>query len=137
MSTLDITGIISKPKVYSYTSSLVQTKQVSFSTSDCKIYPREKGFVYLDVNGLEPYGSPGEPMLPMKTFNFKLPKNSEIVNIGLENYLDSRLGLKFKFLMKFPKIIFGRRGLVPGLILSPDIDLIPLSEPIDFNTLLS
>jgi len=84
-STLDITGIIPKLKAYSSNSSFVQTKKVSFSPSDCEIHPRGKGFVYLDINGLEPYGSPGEPMIPMKTFIFEIPKNSEIVNIGLEN----------------------------------------------------
>jgi len=57
-------------------------------------------------------------------------------NYWIANYWDSRLGLKLKFLMKFPKIIYGRRGPVLGLIPSADIDLLALREPIDFETVL-
>ena len=80
--TLDIKGILTDVPV-SYKNADVITKQIHFDTSRCRIYKKDMRYVYLDLEGMEPAGSPGEPMLPMKTFTIELPRNAKVINVGI------------------------------------------------------
>ena len=57
-------------------------KEIHFNLSidDVELFEQPDG-AYLKVSNLTPYTKPGEPMLPMKTFVVKLPKNSEISDV--------------------------------------------------------
>jgi len=82
-STLDIKGILAEP--VSYKNADVITKKIHFDASKCRIYKKDIRYVYLDLEGMEPAGSPGEPMLPMKTFTIELPRNAKVINVGMED----------------------------------------------------
>ena len=84
-SNLDIGGIIDIEKISSYSKYEVKTKEIHFDTSQCTIHQIDQRQVYLELEGLKPFGSPGDPMLPMKTFIIEIPKNSEILELGITN----------------------------------------------------
>ena len=84
-STLNIRGIIQDEKLSNYKDKAVKTKQISFAPSKCSIRQMDLGYVYLDLDGLEPSGSPGQPMLPMETFTIELPKNVKVIDVKMAN----------------------------------------------------
>ncbi|MCK4415645.1 MAG: right-handed parallel beta-helix repeat-containing protein [Thermoplasmatales archaeon] len=81
-SNLAIEGII-EDKVLSYSKDEVKTKEFHFDPSQCIIHQINQKQVYLEIEELKPFGSPGDPMLPMKTFVIEIPKNSEVLGVGI------------------------------------------------------
>jgi len=57
------------------------TVHFTVESANCSLYTTPAGneFVYLNIDGLEPSTSPGEPQLPMKTIVIKLPREAEVV----------------------------------------------------------
>jgi parallel beta-helix repeat protein len=84
-SNLNIKKIIDEGKILSYSKDKVKTKEIHFDLSQCIIHQIDQRQVYLEIEGLKPFGSPGDPMLPMKTFIIEIPKNSEILEVGITN----------------------------------------------------
>jgi len=84
-STLPIKGIRSSQTTSFYKDAEKKTISVHFEPSQCMLYYQDVEQTYIEIKGLEPYGSPGNPMLPMKTFIVKLPKNAEILDVGMIN----------------------------------------------------
>lgn len=84
-SALEISGIFANSKLSDYKYESLKAEQINFKTSDCNIHEREIGYYYFDIEGLKPYGSPGQPMLPMKTYTFELPKTAKIVDVIITN----------------------------------------------------
>jgi len=82
-SFLDINGIIKNDQLSNLEFDSLKTKEFDFKISDCSIDERESGYYYFNVEGLQPYGSSGQPMLPMKTISFELPKNTEVIEVVL------------------------------------------------------
>lgn len=84
-SNLDIKEIIDEGKTSSYSKDEIKTKEFHFDPSQCIIHRIGQRRVYLEIEGLKPFGLPGNPMLPMKTFIIEIPKNSEILEVGITN----------------------------------------------------
>lgn len=61
-----------------------KTIDIHFSSSQCTAYYSPEGFTYIDIEGLKPTGSPGEPLLPSKTLTVHLPLNAELLDLQLE-----------------------------------------------------
>lgn len=83
-SNLDIKGILDEEKISSYTDK-VKTIEFHFDPSHCVLHQNDQRQVYLEIEGLKPFGSPGDPMLPMKTYIIEIPKHSEILDVGITN----------------------------------------------------
>ncbi len=104
-STLNIKGITKNIQKTNYENSHIKTKQINFNPSDCSIQNRELGFVYLGLKGLEPTGTQGEPMLPMKTYVIELPRNSHVLDVVMTdvNYKEIKNRL---MIAPMPKPVF-------------------------------
>ena len=61
------------------------TVHFSIERDNCNLYntPAGKEFVYLNIEGLVPSTSPGEPQLPMKTFVMFLPREAEVTGVHM------------------------------------------------------
>ena len=93
---LDIKGILSKSDYSIINKKYVKTEKLELRTSDCKIYERNRGYYYLDIEDLQPSGSPGYPMMPMKSIVFKLPKNAKITDVVMTNANYKEIANKFR-----------------------------------------
>ncbi len=80
---LGLTGILTNADEKSYENALMKTKKINFNPSQCNPYYMNSKQIYLGISDLQSYGSPGEPMVPMKTIIVDLPKNSEIIDVGM------------------------------------------------------
>ncbi|HEC94839.1 MAG TPA: hypothetical protein ENI45_02610, partial [Thermoplasmatales archaeon] len=83
ISTLDVNGIV-RQKTFSISQEIKEkTRVFHFDLSQCVLHRMDMKQFYLEIKELEPYGPPGTPMLPMKTFTLEIPKNSEVIEVGL------------------------------------------------------
>ena len=80
---LNIKGIKKQSDLYKYQNKSSKTININFDTSKARIDPKQNGEVYLYLEGTTPSGSPGEPMIPMKSIKLELPKNSKILEIAM------------------------------------------------------
>ncbi|UCD13969.1 MAG: right-handed parallel beta-helix repeat-containing protein [Thermoplasmatales archaeon] len=83
-SNIDIEGILDEGKMSDYEDK-VKTIEFHFDPSHCVLHQIDQRQVYLEIERLKPFGSPGDPMLPMKTYVIELPKHSEILEVGITN----------------------------------------------------
>ncbi len=80
---LNIEGRIEEKNLDLYQNLKEKTISFHFDHSKCKSYKMDKGHVYVGIGDLEPFGLPGNPMLPMETYVLELPKNAKIIEIGV------------------------------------------------------
>lgn len=63
-----------------------QTKTIHFTLDISQTSLKTvKGKDYVKVEDLKPYGNPGQPQLPFKSFIITLPKNSEVSGVTVSN----------------------------------------------------
>ena len=80
---LNIEGIIEEKNLDLYQNLKEKTISFHFDHYKCKSHKMDMGRVYVGIDGLEPFGSPGNPMLPMETYIVELPKNAKIIEVGV------------------------------------------------------
>ncbi len=78
---LDIDGIIKTNKLSNYEYDSLQTQKINIKLSECSFHQRDYGRYFLEIKGLQLIGAPGEPILPMKSITFEIPKNARIVDV--------------------------------------------------------
>ncbi len=87
ISSMEGTGVLtSKSAEGSVRSIGGQTEILHFSLDTAQTSLNNvKGKDYVRVEGLKPYGNPGEPMLPFKSFVVTLPINSEVSGVSVSS----------------------------------------------------
>ena len=102
---LNIKDIKKQSDLYKYQNKSSKTININFDTSKARIDPRKNGGVYLYLEGTTPSGSPGEPMIPMKSIKLELPKNSKILEIAMTDVEYKKIKNKL-LLTSVPKPLF-------------------------------
>ena len=83
ISGLNLEGVLQPGQIEYVASQKSTTVHFSVELDNCSLYesPAGKEFVYLNIDGLEPSTSPGEPQLPMKTFVINIPIGAEVAGV--------------------------------------------------------
>ena len=83
LNKLNIEGNIEEKNLGLYQNLKEKTISFHFDHSKCKSYKMNMGHAYVSIDGLEPFGLPGNPMIPMEKYLLELPKNAKIIEIGV------------------------------------------------------
>lgn len=82
LTSLNVHGVFPSDFIHHKNQKIIP---FNFDYTTCNIYSVDGEYVYIDIKGLQPHGTPGEPLLPMKTFVINLPKQIELLDVGISH----------------------------------------------------
>ena len=91
-----------------------------FSPSDCTFQRYNILGMYVGLKNLEPSGSPGGPMIPMKTYKIALPANSEVLSIGITSASYRELKNRIT-IAPFPEPQTWDTAMTPDMVINYDV----------------